>query len=158
MANYHRGIAAGVNEYLASQNWSYDFDDETGVFRFRLGIKGRLNKVEYFIRVREGGVTAYGICPITVDHNDDRLLNRVNRFLALANYGLPYGNFELDVTDGEIRFKMSYYCGEDNTPSPDAIELVVDLPSSMMKKYGDGLVAVMLAGSDPDGEIKKIER
>ena len=47
-----------------------------------------------------------------------RAISRVAaaEFEPRANFGLDIGNLELDMTDGEVRYKSSLCCGEDSVP------------------------------------------
>lgn len=39
-------------------------------------------------------------------------MKRTAEFLTRANYGLVFGNFEMDMHDGEIRYKPSFRAAE----------------------------------------------
>ncbi|MBO4400485.1 MAG: YbjN domain-containing protein [Selenomonadaceae bacterium] len=87
---------------------------------------------------------------------DEDSIHEVAEFLHRANYGLAFGNFELDFDDGEIRYKMSLNC-VDSLPGEDAIEDVLYLPLSMFERYGDGILTVAMGLAEPEAAIKKIE-
>jgi hypothetical protein len=46
----------------------------------------------------------FSVCPVNVP--EDKRLSMAD-FLTRANYGLKVGNFEMDFSDGEIRYKTS---------------------------------------------------
>lgn len=77
-------------------------------------------------------------------------------YLHRANYGLSIGNFELDVRDGEIRYKVSMNV-QDAMVGRDAIDDMISLPVSMFTKYGNSLLAVTMGMMTPEDAIKKAE-
>lgn len=87
---------------------------------------------------------------------DEDCLPEMAEFLHRANYGLSFGNFELDFDDGEIRYKMALNC-VDALPGADAIEDVLYLPLSMFERYGDGILTVAMGLAEPEEAIQKIE-
>lgn len=87
---------------------------------------------------------------------DEKNMASVAEFLHRANYGLTFGNFELDFNDGEIRYKMALNC-VDKIPGDDAITDVLVVPLSMIERYGDGLLSVMMGSATPKDAIDKIE-
>lgn len=58
-------------------------------------------------------------------------------FVCRANYGLVSGNFELDMRDGEIRFKRFAEC-EGITPTSEMVCNSIHCPAAMFKRYGAG--------------------
>lgn len=87
---------------------------------------------------------------------DEDSMEEMAEFLHRANYGLAFGNFEMDFNDGEIRYKMSLNC-VDSLPGADAIEDVLYLPLSMFERYGDGILTVAMGLAEPEEAIRKIE-
>ena len=153
MREHSRPLANVVKDYLDSQNWRYQFEAEDGKFLFGLNIDSRIQTVNFVIYVTNHGFTVYGYPTLKAD---TETMTRVAEYLIMANYGLPYGNFELDFTDGEVRFKSSLYCGS-TLPPLDIVEFVVDAPARLWSTYGNGLAAVIMAGADPREEINKAE-
>lgn len=83
-------------------------------------------------------------------------MDQVVRFVTLANYGMQVGNFELDLEDGEVRFKTSVDV-EGIELSEGLLRNMVELNIMMMGLYYDGLLAVMRGGMTADQAIAEIE-
>ncbi|PRQ04238.1 hypothetical protein ENSA5_09480 [Enhygromyxa salina] len=66
----------------------------------------------------------------------------LGEFVIRANYGLQVGNFELDLDDGEVRFKTSIDV-EGTSLDHQLWRNLVDLNLMMMGVYYDGLMAVI---------------
>ncbi len=78
------------------------------------------------------------------------------RFVTLANYGMQVGNFELDLEDGEVRFKTAIDV-EGVELSEGLLRNLVELNLMMMGLYYDGLLAVMRGGMTAEQAIAEIE-
>lgn len=62
-------------------------------------------------------------------------------FVCRANYGLTNGSFELDMRDGEIRFKSFVDC-EGTTPTAEMIRNSIHCPAAMFERYSAGIVVL----------------
>lgn len=147
-------IIDAVRDWLDSDDWHYDYNAEHQVIQMGFELKGKLKSIKIFISFGETHYTVYQVAPINGDTND---LNELNKYLALANYGLRSGNFELDWRDGEIRYKCNINCDGLETLPQEIIKDSVYVGCAMMDRYGDGIAALALGFSDADTEIKKAE-
>lgn len=77
-------------------------------------------------------------------------------FIARANWGLPMGNFELDMDDGSVRFKTSLDY-EDNGLTLSLIRNTFAPAAFTMDRYLEGLLAVMYGNGNPEDIINSIE-
>jgi len=80
----------------------------------------------------------------------------VAEFVARANWGLPMGNFEIDLDDGSIRFKSSVDY-ENVGLTPELVRNVFAPAAFTMDRYLQGLLAVMFGNTDPAEIIEAIE-
>jgi len=83
-------------------------------------------------------VLFYSICPLRVP---EEVRLEAAHFLTRANYGLATGNFELDLEDGEIRYKTVVHV--DGTLSPAAVGQAVRANGIAMETYLPGIGAVI---------------
>jgi len=95
----------------------------------------------------------YSVCPIKAQDNKPA----VSEFITRANYGLSIGNFELDFSDGEIRFKTSLDITEDGFGLA-TIERLVYTNVLMMDRYLPGLMVVLSGQTSPQEAIEMIEK
>ena len=117
---YSKSIANVINSFLIEDDWHFSFDDQRGLFRFGLNLKGRIKKVGYIIDVKDDEYVVYAISPLGADDDDEKMMATMADFLCRANYGLKNGNFELDMRDGEIRYKCFVDC-EGITPTTEMV-------------------------------------
>ena len=84
---------------------------------------------------------------------------KVAEFLLRANYGLKVGGFDFDFDDGEISYRISIYCGDEEfvPPTYEQIDFAVIIGLMMIEKYGDALVKVMFGLVEPEDAIESVE-
>ncbi|MBQ8619597.1 MAG: YbjN domain-containing protein, partial [Clostridia bacterium] len=83
--------------------------------------------------------------PLTADA-DHRLA--MAEYLTRVNWGMRNGNFELNMDDGEIRYKTYVHVGRE-TPDMGAARLATLLPFLMIDRFGDGIIDVLFGFKTP---------
>ncbi|WP_124949519.1 YbjN domain-containing protein [Sulfuriferula thiophila] len=76
-------------------------------------------------------------------------------FLTRANYGLPLGNFEIDMNDGEMNFKNSLDIS-DGVLTTKMVQTLIVFSLECMNRYLPGIRAV-IAGAEPKTAIETID-
>jgi len=88
-------------EFFAAAQWAHEVDDASTIRAFH---EGETLTFPVYVQAHDDHqqLVVYGVLPGSVDpeHRLD-----VGAFLAALNYGLSIGNFELDLDDGEVRFR-----------------------------------------------------
>ena len=134
-----------VQEFFDDEDWTTERMD--GVTALRMQFRGKHGEWTCYARVREpqGQLTFYSQAPLTVP---EERRDEMAAFITRANYGMVNGNFELDLDDGDLRFKTSLDLG----PEPDLTDLgwfaamygrVIGANVSMMDRYLAGITAVI---------------
>ena len=84
---------------------------------------------------------------------------KVGEFLHRANYGLRIGGFDYDYDDGQISYRVSLYCGDEEFAPPtfEQIEYALIINLMMVSKYGDALLKVMFGLAEPKDAIETVE-
>ncbi len=95
----------------------------------------------------------YSVFPVRTPA--DRM-SEIAEFLTRANYGMIIGNFELDYSDGEIRYKTSLDV-EDAELSDALVRHMIYANVLTMDKYFPGLMRVLYAGIAPLNAIEEVE-
>lgn len=147
-------IVDAVRDWLDEDDWHYEYNAEKQLIKMGIKLKSKLKSGKYFIEFRQDSYAVYLCAPINGDKDN---LGELLKYLTMANYGLYNGNFELDVRDGEIRYKTFVNCDGLESLSPAVIKDSIYMCCVMMDRYGDGIAALALGFSDADTEIKKAE-
>lgn len=82
--SYSAEIARAVDAFLTADDWRYSFNEEAGIFRFGMQYDGKLQKVDFLIRIRDEFFVVYACPPLTAKD----CLPEMAEFIARANYGL----------------------------------------------------------------------
>ena len=154
---YSKSIANVINNFLTEDDWHFSFDDQRGLFRFGLNLKGRIKKVSYIIDVKDDEYVVYAISPLGADEDDEKMIATMADFLCRANYGLKNGNFELDMRDGEIRYKSFVDC-EGITPTTEMVRNSIHCPAAMFDRYDAGIVDIIFGNATAKEAISKCEK
>ncbi len=93
-----------ATSFFELEQWSFGKDDKDSVLQ--MGYQGENSKFFCYMRLIEEPqqVVFYSVSPINVPEEKRDI---VAKFLTWCNFGLIIGNFEMDFTDGEIRYKTS---------------------------------------------------
>ncbi len=151
-----------VENLFTSNNYHYNFDSERNIFTCQFNLsRTKLGSVRITIIVHPTKddntlcqrLTSYGNVSIKADSSN---MAEVCEFLTRANYGLAIGNFELDHSDGEIRYKVCMDC-QDALPGYNALDDMLGIPVAMFNRYGDGLLTVIMGMTTPEAAIKKVD-
>ncbi len=121
----------------------------------RLGFQGENGQWTCYAQVREEQeqFIFYSLCPVNAPE-EKRLA--AAEFLTRANYGLFIGNFELDMNDGEIRYKTSIDVEGDRL-SEALVRTLVYANVLTMDRYLPGLMSVLYGGASPAEAIAQVE-
>lgn len=154
---YSKDIANAIKRFLTEDDWHFLFDEQRGMFKFGLSLKSRMKTINYLIDVKDDEYVVYAVSPIGADRKDEKMMASMADFFCRANYGLKNGNFELDMRDGEIRYK-SYVDCEGITPTTDIVRNSIHCPGAMFNQYGDGIVDIIFGGASAKDAIAKCEK
>lgn len=138
--SYSTAICSCITRFLDRDDWKYKLDEEKEVIRLGLTIHNKMKRVDIVFDLRDDKYLLFFTCPLSVDEAERPemrdLLNRIN-------YGVMFGNFEMDDRDGEIRFRYAVDC-DNQLPSQEIIEHSLYRSASTLEKYGDAIVQVLM--------------
>ena len=154
---YSQELVSAIRNFLIEDDWKFEFDDKNGIFRFGVKIDGKMKSANCRILIRDDSYTSYAISPINADTEDTDVMRNIAEFVCRANYGIKNGNFELDVRDGEIRYKVHVDCSG-GVPAKSVIENSVYVPSLALERYAPGILDVIFAGKGAAESVEKCEK
>ena len=151
--NYSPEIAAQIEDYFKSKGWSFDPVDENGIIRAGMGLRSKLRSCRLFIFVKNDGFCVNSALLLRVEEAEREA---VMEYITRANFGLTYGNFEMGVDDGDVRFKTCLFCG-DTVPSLNQIEHTITTNILLLERYGDGLAKLIFGFGNVKEAIEEAE-
>ncbi|MEL7038229.1 MAG: YbjN domain-containing protein [Cyanobacteria bacterium J06592_8] len=142
-----------VLNFFTEDDWP--FTKLQGDLALRSVFQGKNGRWDCYAKVREAQqqFVFYSICSVNAPEDKRQA---IAEFIARANYGTIIGNFELDFSDGEIRFKTSIDV-EGDALSSALIQPLVYTNVMMMDEYLPGILAVLSGELSAVEAIAKIE-
>lgn len=153
---YSKNISNAIKKFLTENDWRFSFDDRSGLFKFGLSLKGQIKSVNYIIDVKDDAFLVYAVSPLGADEGNEKMMAAMAEFVCRVNYGLRNGNFELDMRDGEIRYKSFVDC-DGITPTAEMVYNSISCPAAMFNRYGAGIVDIIFDNSTAKDAIDKCE-
>lgn len=144
---------SAIKAFFDEIDWSYSFDEERSLFDTAVTVNNTLGSVNIRIRVKETNYTVYAFLN---NKADEQYFPKVAEYLHRANYGMLNGNFEMDFSDGEIRYK-TYVNFDDVELSSNVIRSSIFVPVYMIEKYGMNLMKLLLGVGEPAALIEEAE-
>jgi hypothetical protein len=141
-----------VQAFFTEDEWS--FSQLEGRPTLQLVFQGENGRWTCYAQVREAQAqfVFYSILPPTVPPAKRA---EVAEFLTRANYGLVIGNFEMNLDDGEVRYKTSLDVEGDRL-SPALIRQVVYSNIFVTDRYLPGLMSVIYGSQSPADAIANL--
>ena len=140
-----------ILELLAKESWPHE--ELKAPRAIRIAIDGNSGRWPCLAVVNdaEDQLVVYGVCPFVVPADRRRAMAEL---ITRANFGLPIGSFELDLDDGELRFRTSIDF-EDAAVDPKVIRNLFYLNIASMDRHFPAIEAV-IAGVEPKAALAKI--
>jgi hypothetical protein len=142
-----------LGQFLEADEWHpQQLEDK---YIYRMGYTGKNGQTTCFARIMPEleQFLFYVIAPLKAPE-DAR--PAVAEYITRANYGLRIGNFELDFSDGEVRYKSSLDF-EGEVLTPQLIKNAIYPAVQTMDRYLAGLMRVIYGSQPPAEAIAEIE-
>ncbi len=152
---------AVVADFLEAEEWPYvklpatAETTATQTTRLRLAFKGENGQWFCYITLNPEQQTLcfYSNSPASAQSEQ---CPAIAEFIARANYGMILGNFELDYSDGEIRYKTSIDVEGDRLTAA-LLQNLVYTNVMTMDQYLPGILAILEQNATPAQAIQLVE-
>lgn len=152
-ANNKGRIYQAMLDFFSEEDW--EFTKLQGELTLRLACQGKNGRWNCFAIANETQerFLFYSLCPLEIP-SIHRMA--ISEFLTYVNYGISIGNFELDFTSGEIRYKTSIDVEGDRLTYA-LIKRLVYTNVTMMNEYLPGIQSITQQGLGAQEAIALIE-
>jgi hypothetical protein len=129
---------------------------ESALGLVRLPYHGRSGQWNVVVKVEAEPpqLIVYALLPLPAPEG---LRSRVSEAVQRANWGLPHGNFELDLDDGELRFKTSAFL-TGGAAVAEPLEGLLFTNTATVDRYLPAFSAVIVQGADPRAAIERVDQ
>lgn len=139
--------------FLANDDWGFQqLEGKTILF---MGFKGENGSWRCCAQAKEEQ-ERFIFCSVTESNVPPGKRQTMAEFITRANYGMIIGNFEMDFSDGEIRYKTNIDV-EGGELAFLMVKSLIYANVLMMNKYLPGIMSAIYAGTDPAEVIAKVE-
>lgn len=151
--DYSEEIYAQIKNYFEEDEAHYEENAEKGYFLANYSVSNSQSECSissarmHVLVHRDGFTMRFAIRGINAK---TKAQPYVAVLLSYINDGMRYGNFEMDMTDGEVAYKCSNMVPDGCDFTYEYFDRIVCLGLAMLKRYADALVPIMLGYSvDP---------
>lgn len=120
----------------------------------RIPIEGDTGRWRCFVRILPSKKLA--MYSVADSHIPEARRPAMADFITRANFGIVVGNFEMDFSDGELRFKTSLDSGGEVVPA-DLLRRMLDSNLTHMNRYLPGIMGVAFGDLAPAEAIRRCE-
>ena len=146
-------ILEGLKHFFTADDWN--FTEETEQEFLRMSFMGQDGAWRVIARARESHQQFIFYSIPEINCPEDRRA-AMAEFITRANYGMTIGNFEMDYSDGEVRYKTSI--DFEGTEVTDALcKQVVYANVYTMDRYYGSLLGVAFGDKDPQAAVESVE-
>ena len=143
-----------IKEYLKKQDWQFSKLEDKNVLLFGIGGKNGNFQCVADVNEEEQKFIFFSICGANAPlEKRSEVLGLLNQL----NYTLFLGHFDMDVEDGEIRYKTSILY-KHITPNTDLIDQIIMTSIVAMDTYLPAIMGVMFGGLTPTQAIEAIDK
>ena len=145
-------IYDAMTAWFDKDEWKYEPLQDTVI---RMGFQGTNGRWQCYAQAREETqqFVFYSVSPINTPEGRRAAMAE---FITRANYGMMIGNFEMDFSDGEVRYKTSVDV-EDTELNAALMKPLIYANVSTMDRYFPGISSVAHAATEPSIAIAEIE-
>lgn len=141
--------------YKEDMQLNFALEEENNRIRFSMDTEAM--KEVRFMTYKENPHTMLFLTYLPMKVEEDKRA-AVAEYLTRANYGLHVGNFEMDMTDGEVRYKTTGVADEDTMPGLDVIRRLTYVGFSMFDRYVPSLLSILYGGKTAEEAIAEAEK
>ncbi len=141
-----------MRRFFDEDEWFFEEDIENNalVSRFR----GENGVWACLARVQGPLVVFYSLLEV---HVPEERRDAMAEFITRANYGLPFGAFEMDYSDGEVRLRTGFFTADIDFTTTH-MRNIVYANLLTMDRYLPGIMRVIYGREDPKAVVEEIER
>ena len=158
MSDYSKEISESIRRILEELNLEYSFFPNEGKYKMMfINNDDTIKRLQYIIKIYESDYNLYIVFPIGVKPDDREKMIKILEFISRANHHLLDGDFEINMKNGVIRYKVYVDCAS-GVPDDEVIKNSIYCPAAMCKIYGSGIADIIFNNKDPLDALEECER
>ena len=147
-------IAAWIRAAFDGISHKYAFDETNVIFQFSYRLPNKLSTTRFFILTRETDYLIHAVSPIGGDASDTKMTTELALLAVKINSNLVQGRFDVDLRNGEIRFRLGVECTDLDELSNAFVIKTIATAVKMWMIFGECFLGVIFNGLDSDEALK----
>ena len=152
----HKDNVEVVKKYFDENDWHYQMTEHEEATFFEGGVNtgDKCNAFRFRLIVDDDYAQVFFVLPISAKGK----LAEVAEYITRINYTLKRGRFDMDYSDGEVRFHHGMsMIGVLANPDVLLSELMV-LGGTVMSRYAEGFAKIIYGSLDPKMAYEEMEQ
>jgi len=150
-----------LKAYVDGEGWTYQtVDPSEGIRIYKLGIKGKNGNYNVVITARSDRNTVCIMIKSPLNVPEEHR-NEVALYTVLVNFEMLIGNFAIDLSDGELMYKVAYTADEHTNRMLDVSFSIalqsLDIHFVNIVKIGYGVLSAQEAKNQMDNREKNAD-
>lgn len=142
-----------LGQFLEEDGWYPQVMEDRPIYR--MYFNGHNGELRCYAQINEE-LSIFLFYSVATSNVPEERRIAASEYITRANYGLRIGNFELDFSDGEFRFKSSFDF-EGETLSTKMLRNAIYPAVQTMDRYLPGMMKVIYGDKPPAEAIAEIE-
>ena len=147
-------VFKSVRKFLDGAVDKYAFDEDSGVFSFPVHLhrEDERTALEFSLYISDCGIT---FCAVSVLKPDKNNIAKLAEFVLRANSDIEMGNFDLDLDEGVLSYKINVLLNQDFKVEEDCLDLAIQIVLETVNHYYPGILAVLDVDMAPREALEK---
>lgn len=141
-----------IIDALNDRDWTYTVNEELSLVTFGVGGEHSAYNCALFADDETRLVTMIAQSPMRIPHEER---TSACELLMRANHGLMFGAFDLDFSDGEVRYKVAVDV-EGGTLGVEAVHSMITVALDMYELWYPPLMKVVYGGVTPEDAVAEV--
>lgn len=143
-----------IAEVYKAENLNFSTEEERGLIRFSMNTEASPD-VRFTARVVNPRTALFTtILPMNIPEKNRAA---VSEYLTWVNYTLLLGNFQMDLSDGELSYKSVGVFEEESGLPDSVVTRLTYVGFNMFDKYIPGVFAIVYGGRTAEEAFQEIE-
>ena len=143
-----------IAEVYKAENLNFSTEEERGLIRFSMNTEASPD-VRFTARVVNPRTALFTtILPMNIPEKNRAA---VSEYLTRVNYTLLLGNFQMDLSDGELSYKSVGVFEEESGLPDSVVTRLTYVGFNMFDKYIPGVFAIIYGGRTAEEAFQEIE-
>lgn len=143
-----------IAEVYKAENLNFSTEEERGLIRFSMNTEASPD-VRFTARVVNPRTALFTtILPMNIPEKNRAA---VSEYLTRVNYTLLLGNFQMDLSDGELSYKSVGVFEEESGLPDSVVTRLTYVGFNMFDKYIPGVFAIVYGGRTAEEAFQEIE-